>query len=416
MFEPQDHPDDFNYEGGPPNPPYDNAGYTLAFQMGIEFDRIFETVDGPFEEVNELVLPAKGKISGPAAPAGYMLDHAINDAAVVMNRLLAAKQKFYWTAKEVTADGKTYPAGTIYIPSSKTSDAVVAKAAGELGVGFIALKSAPQEESLKINPVRIGLWDRYGGSMQSGWTRFILEQFEFPFELVFPKRLNEGNLNKDFDVLVFVSGAIPSGESRMSSYQGGSRDNDQQDDIPEEYRDWLGSVTTTETLPKIIEFINNGGTVIAIGSSTSIASHAGLPISDHIVDGKGNSLSRADYYVPASILQVKLNNTLPIAYGMNDRVDVFFDNSPVFRLKPEAGSMGITPVAWFDSDRPLRSGWAWGQDRLYGGVTIAEADMGKGKIYLFGPEILFRGQPHGTFKLFFNGLYLSASSGNEKIK
>ncbi len=40
MFEPQDHPNDFPYPGGPPIPPYDNAGYTLAFQMGVQFDRI----------------------------------------------------------------------------------------------------------------------------------------------------------------------------------------------------------------------------------------------------------------------------------------------------------------------------------------------------------------------------------------
>jgi hypothetical protein len=415
MFEPQDHPDDFSYEGGPPNPPYDNAGYTLAFQMGVEFDRIFDTVEGPFEELNDLVKPAAGTVNGPAGAAGYLVDHAVNDAAVVMNRLLSQKQKIFWLSEQATVNGKVYPAGTIYIPYSKSAGAIVEKAAADLGVNFVAVQALPQLESIKINPVRIGLWDRYGGSMQSGWTRFILEQFEFPFEMVYPKRLNAGNLNKDFDVLVFVSGAIPSGESRISSYQGGSR-SDTQNDIPEEYQDWIGSVTTNETLPKILEFIKNGGTVIAIGSSTAIADHAGLPLSNHIVDGNGESLRSSDYYVTGSLLQVKLNNHLPIAYGMNERVDVFFDNSPVFRLKPESEKMGITPVAWFDSDRPLRSGWAWGQDRLYGGVTMAEADIGKGKVYLFGPEILFRAQPHGTFKLFFNGLFLSSSESGEKIK
>jgi len=112
--------------------------------------------------------------------------------------------------------------------------------------------------------------------------------------------------------------------------------------------------------------------------------------------------------VPASILNVRVNNNLPIAYGLPEHLDVMFEESPVFRLKPDAEKNGISPIAWFDNDRSLRSGWAWGQDKLYGGVTMAEAIVGKGKLYLFGPEILFRGQSHGAFKFFFNGIYLSS--------
>jgi hypothetical protein len=115
------------------------------------------------------------------------------------------------------------------------------------------------------------------------------------------------------------------------------------------------------------------------------------------------------YYIPSSILQVRVNNNHPLAYGMKERVDVFFDNSPVFRLLPEADKKGVTSVAWFDSDKPLRSGWAWGQHHLYGGVAVAAAQVGKGQLYLFGPEVLFRGQSHGTFKFFFNGIYLGGA-------
>jgi hypothetical protein len=100
-----------------------------------------------------------------------------------------------------------------------------------------------------------------------------------------------------------------------------------------------------------------------------------------------------------------------VAAGVGSRVDVFFDDSPTFRLEPDAAMRGVHPVAWYDSDKPLRSGWAWGQSHLEGGVAIAEANYGKGKLYLFGPEILFRGQPAGTFKFFFNGIY-AASVGD----
>ena len=275
--------------------------------------------------------------------------------------------------------------------------------AAELGISFTGIDNMPDVEMIKINPVRIGLWDRYGGSMPSGWTRWLLEQYEFPFEIVFPQELDKGDLNKKFDVLVFVTGAIPSGQTRVAS-EYSTRSNALAESVPEEYRSWLGSISTDKTIPQLLKFVENGGTILAIGSSTSIAAHAGLPIKNHIVDGDGKALPREEYFIPSSILNVRINNKLPIAYGMNDRVDIFFNNSPVFRMEPEADKKGVTSLAWFDSDRPFRSGWAWGQDRLYGGVAIAEAEIGRGKLYLFGPEILFRAQSHGTFKLFFNGL------------
>ena len=87
---------------------------------------------------------------------------------------------------------------------------------------------------------------------------------------------------------------------------------------------------------------------------------------------------------------------------------MFFNNSPVFRLAPNAASRGIRPVMWFDSATPLRSGWAWGQNYLEGGTTAFEATVGQGKVFAFGPEITFRAQPHGTFKFLFNGIYLAS--------
>ena len=89
MFEPQDHPHDVAYPGGPPIPPYDSAGWTLAYQMGIEFDRILDGFDGPFERLTTFIEP-KATVAPLATPAGYLLSAAENDAARAVNRLLAA--------------------------------------------------------------------------------------------------------------------------------------------------------------------------------------------------------------------------------------------------------------------------------------------------------------------------------------
>jgi hypothetical protein len=95
----------------------------------------------------------------------------------------------------------------------------------------------------------------------------------------------------------------------------------------------------------------------------------------------------------------------PLAYGMPAEADVLFNNSPAFRLARNAAEKGVRAVAWYDTKAPLRSGWAWGQQRLEGAAAVVEARVGKGRLVLFGPEIVFRGQSHGTFKFLFNGIY-----------
>ncbi|MGD0782867.1 MAG: M14 metallopeptidase family protein, partial [Candidatus Aminicenantales bacterium] len=190
MFEPQDHPNDFAYPGGPPRPPYDSAGWTVAFQMGIHFDRVLDGFDGPFEEIKGFAKPpARALPSANAAAAGFLLSHELNDAAIVTNRLLKIGADVFWTQAPLSIYGKSFPAGTIYVPAQASALPVLDRAARELGLSFLALDLKPSVDLLRLRPVRIGLWDMYGGSMDSGWTRWLLEQFEFPFELVFAPAL-----------------------------------------------------------------------------------------------------------------------------------------------------------------------------------------------------------------------------------
>ena len=152
-----------------------------------------------------------------------------------------------------------------------------------------------------------------------------------------------------------------------------------------------------------------GGTVVTIGGSTSMAELFGIPVRDHLTemgpDNRERALPREKFFIPGSLLKAAIDNTNPLAYGMPETADVFFDSSPVFRLDPTAGLKHTAPVAWFSGSEILDSGWAWGQQYLNGGAAVAEASVGKGKVALLGPEVAFRAQPHGTFKLLFNALY-----------
>ncbi len=408
MFEPQDHPNDFAYPGGPPIAPYDATGWTLAFQMGVEFDRILDGFNGPFEEIEGFAETPAGTVSNAQGARGFMLSHDYVDAFVVTNRLMETGENVYWLTHPVTIDGDEYPSGTIYIRSRRGTQGRLEQMASELGVSFEGVSSMPRTDALQLDEVRIGLWDRYGGSMPSGWTRWLFEQFEFPFQVVYPPRLDQGNLKRDFDVLIFPTGAIPATEA-MADDDPYSTQNFDPTTVPEEYRDRLGDVSTDVTVPQLRRFLEEGGTIITIGTSGSLAMHLDLPVGNHLVDANGRALPGEEYFIPGSILEARVDNSNPIAYGLDDRVDVMFNRSPVFRLESGADAQGVRRVSWYDSDTPLRSGWAWGQQHLRNGVAAIEADVGDGKLYIFGPEMLYRGQPHRTFKFVFNGIYLATA-------
>ena len=419
MFEPQDHPNDFQFPGGPPIPPYDVTGYTLAFQMGVQFDRILDAFDGPFEKVNGLQQAPAGKILGPAQPSGYLISHQVNDSFVVVNRLLKNGDEVYWLKSPMTVAGKQTGPGTMWVPARANTRPILEKAAAQYGLMVEGVAAHPSGEAYKLKPVRIGLWDQYGGSMTSGWIRWVFEQFEFPFEVVYAKTLDQGNLASKFDVLVFPDGGIPRADAGGRGGGGRFFRDPKPEEIPEEYRGWLGRVTADKTIPQLKKFVEAGGTIVTVGGSTNLAQFFGLPVKNGLVEklqnGQERQLSREKFYIPGSVLQVNVDNTSPIAYGMGKTADVFFDNSPVFRMAPDALAKGVKPVAWFPNATPLRSGWAWGQGYLEGTVAAAEADMGEGKVFLLGVEAAFRGQPHGTYKLLFNSIYFGPAKA-ETIK
>ncbi len=305
------------------------------YQMGVQFDRILDAFDGPFAKVEGLLPAPPAAVTGPASPAGWLISHKQNDSFTVVNRLLKAKCDVYWLRKDVQNMGT----GAVWVPFSAASKQIVQASAKELGVGALGLAQAPSGDAMKLKPIRIGLYDQYGGIMPSGWTRFILEQFEFPFEVVYPQTLDAGDLRSKFDVLVFVDGAA---RLNATGGRGGGRGGFAAaipDDLPEMYKPRTGRITADKTMPQIKRFVEAGGNVVTIGSSTSMAEALGIPVTNYMTemgpDGKERALPQDKFYVPGSLLKISVDNTNPLAYGMPDKVDVFFDSSPVFKLQPE---------------------------------------------------------------------------------
>jgi len=406
MFEPQDHPHDFAYEGGPPIAPYDSAGWTLAFQMGVKFERILDGMDALFADgtlvqlpIGELQAPPPGKV--PASRIGWAIAPDANDVFTMVNALLKA-------GIAVQRDG----AGRFVIAASPAAYEVLTAVAAGTGIYPEALRHLPSGlHSLRVP--RIALWDQYGGSMVSGWTRLVLENFGFDYTVVYPQRITAGNLEDDFDVLILPSGALAMAKELMVGREGGgfTPRAPNPETIPAEYQHMLGHLNTPEAVLALRTFLDRGGHLIATGSSSSLAVSLGLPVSSHLVTDDGNggrrALNSSEYYIPGSVLQAAVDSERPAARGLNPRLDVYFsdgrwDNAPVFNLPLD--DPRLRPIVWFDSDTPLRSGWAFGQHALKGGVLAAEAEVGAGRLSFFGTDITFRSQTHGAFRLLFNAL------------
>ncbi len=402
MFEPQDHPHNLEYPGGPPIPPYDITGYTLAYQMGVSFDRVMEGFEGPFRKIDDLAQVDAGRVIG-SGRAGWLIAHEANNSFILTNRLLAAGSQVAWVRDAMRVDGHSFGPGAIWVPYSAEAQSVIADSTRELGIDAYARGSAPSAGGLmQLHRPRIGLVDKYGGVMPSGWTRWLLEQYEFPFELVFPEDIDSGDLASRYDVLIFADGTGPADPSGV---YGGRGDGDQPNpaDIPEEYRDRLGNITAQRSAVELLEFVHGGGTVITVGNANYLAELLGVNADAALVsesDSGPKRLSRRDFYIPGSLVEASVDPTQPLAYGMPDKVSMFFANSQSFVATGE----GVTRVAWYDSDTPLQSGWAVGQDKLEDTVAVFDADVGRGKVFMMGPEVTQRAQPYVTFKLLFNGL------------
>lgn len=398
MFEPQDHPNDFQYVGGPPIAPYDAAGWTLAYLMNVEFDRLQDDFNGPFVRIpyGELQNIEEKPIS---LASGYLMNAESNNAFIAVNELLKAGEKVFRINS-----GENQ--GDFYLPANAKVQKIIQGLQSKPGLELRSTSEIPSNIS-KVSELRIALWDTYGGSMPSGWVRFLMDQYRFNAKVIYPQDIDAGNLNSKYDVIIFVSGAIPPVSNSGSNY----RNNEPKiETIPAEFRAQLGRISAEKSIPEIKKFMEQGGRVLGIGSSTNLAYHLGLPVRNALVEmnknGQETRLAAEKYYVPGSVLNVSVDNSLISTWGMGKNADVYFNNSPVFKISTADLLKGdIKPILWFSNATPLRSGWAWGQAYLRDGITAFEAKIGKGKFYAFGPEITFRAQTHGTFKLLFNQLY-----------
>jgi hypothetical protein len=413
MFEPQWHPDDLG-NGGEPVRPYDSAGWTLAMQMGVQFDRVYDRIQAKLERVEDVGVDAGSVTDGSA---GWLFTHYDGGSYRAMNHLLSLGDRVHWLRSRTRIGGRAWPAGTCFVENRAGGARRVRDLAKRFGVSFTGILKRPPSKLLEIRRPRIGLFDVFGGNMPTGWTQFVLQEFGFTPKLVFGKRVAEGDLRKDFDVLLFCTG-LPNLSQRPRSRRpvriSDATIEKLQKALPA-FEDWSNIsdrrvvLTKSNALAPLEKFVSGGGTLIAIGGQASAAIRMfDFPVrTGTFVDGDGGkprATNRSEFFIPGSLVRLAPAKGLMLTWGVQRNLVGMFRRSPVFEATEDSSQGSAQVAVRYTKKDTLASGWAIGTNHLHGKAAVLSMSFGAGNVFLFGPDMLYRGQPDATFKLVFNAI------------
>ena len=409
MMEPMVYPDSdwTRRRDGSPLAPYDMASFTLADHMGVESFPLAEKVTAKLEKLTAAPKTA-GKIAGTGS-AGWLLTPTWNYSFRAVNRVLKNGGAVY----RLPNPPQPWAPGTFWIPAGGSIDSKAIQAlANEFGLPFTAVATAPTSlarRSLgeggmsRLKPLRVALYRRYaGGNMDEGWTRFLFDQWEFPYTRVDADEIKKGGLNANYDAvliaddtvraLVGASGAgggQPPAPSGVEGFGPAA--------LPAEYTKALG----TAGVDALKEFVRAGGSLVLLDNSSSFATERfGVPVRNPIA-----GLSEKEFFAPGSSLRVHVDPTQPLGYGMPKETTVVFFESTAFDINNSNANDRISVVARYHDRDLLRGGWLDGEKYLAGMPALLDVAYGKGRIAMIGFRAQNRAQAHGTFKVLFNALY-----------
>jgi hypothetical protein len=393
---------------GSPMRPYDMATDTMFEYMGVRVDPVDELGEVVLEKVTASVEPA-GKVT--RGPDGYSMDGRLNDSFRAMNLLF---DKGVALRRVDKPSAGLRPGDFLVAPGS---EGVLETVARQTGVDFTPLRAAVSSGVHDMKRQRVAMYQRYGGgNIDEGWSRLVLEQFNFPYKSIFDPEIKAGNLIDKYDVLVIPSDstttltgeapgagaggrgrgaaeatAAPAGRGPGGEGGGGGRGGN----TPPEYRTGFGA----EGVAAIRDFVQKGGTLVTLNGATAFpVDRLGIGVRN-VLTGK----STKEFWCPGSTLKVTFDNTNPLAYGMPSRGLALYLDSPAFEITAPSAENYETVVRYEDRDL-LESGWLVGEVNLARRAAVVSAKLGQGTVVLIGFPAQHRAQTHGTYKLLFNAL------------
>jgi hypothetical protein len=397
LLERQNYPARRSAFGGVPERPYDTAGWTLPQQMGVDVLTIARYFEAPPMSRLQVSAIEPARVWGERRPSLYVIEGRGNGGAIAVNRLIAAGASPAWITGALNVGGYRYEAGSIVAPLVKGLEPVVAKIAAELGLRVDGLRGKPPAGTRRIGGARVGLYKPWVENTDEGWTRWLLEKYEFKFGSLTDADVRAGGLRARFDAIVLPSAPA---EKLMAGHPA--------DVVPPEFAGGLGE----PGVAALRQFVQAGGTLIALEQSGSLAiAIFGLPLRDAARD-------RSDqFFCPGSILRIDLHPGHPLAYGMPPRTAGFFAASSAYeRIEPRAAAAPaegvsadpIQTIARYADTDLLLSGWLEGESIIAGRSAVVEVKVGAGRVVLLGFGVQHRAQSHATFRLLFNAILTTA--------
>jgi hypothetical protein len=368
--------------------PYDMTGWTLPLQMGVAVERIDQEFELPVMTRADAPSLVPAQIWGERRPSHYLLDARGAGGARAINRLLAAGLELEWTREPVLAHGYRHAPGTVVVPHSRTSRAIVEGITRELGLRATAMKGRPPAAVSPIGGARIGLYRPWTDGIDEGWTRWALEQYGFTFRNIVDSEVRRGGLRASWDVIV-----VP--DARPERLVGGLRSGT----VPEEYAGGLGQAG----LDALGRFARDGGTLVCLDSSClPLIESMQLPVTDAL-----RSLPSQTFYCPGSLVRLTTDPANPLAFGMSADVAALLANGSAYEIRQGAtAGAGVVAVPLrYGSGNPLLSGWLDGPEHLAGRAAALEVSVGQGRVVLVGFRAQHRGQTLATFRVLFNALF-----------
>ncbi|MFC1544021.1 M14 family zinc carboxypeptidase [Gemmatimonadota bacterium] len=228
---------------------------------------------------------------------------------------------------------------------------------------------------------RIGLFRPWGGNIDEGWTRLLLEQYGFELKTLRNADVKAGDLKSRYDVIIFA-------DIREGSIVEGR----QEGTVPARYAGGIGE----EGVRELDRFVREGGTMVCLNGNTSFAiSNFGLPV-QNAVSGMGSQ----EFFVAGSILAAEADPSHPVMAGMPTDAKLMVHRSPVFTVTE--GFQGRALAKYQESGSPLLSGFLIGPEKTNGYAAALDVFHGRGHVILLGFRPQWRGQPFGLFRILFN--------------
>jgi hypothetical protein len=368
--------------GAPAQPtqtPYDVTGWTLPIQMGVEVVAVTQPVsDATRMTLHKIdrVEAVAGKVEGSGPVLAF--SHASNAALRAVNEILAAGG--------TVSFGKSD--GTVYVTNGATNAAAILK---QTGVDAKSVSEAP--EAWPVKKPRIGIYQPWSGNIDEGWTRWILEQFHFPFTVLHNPEIRGGHLKEQFDTILFA-------EMNARQIMDGAREGT----VPGQYAGGIGD----EGAQALRDFVDGGGTLVTMGNSATFAiEQFNLPIANALA-----GLSQSQFFCSGSLLRVEIADAKhPLAAGLPAMPAVMFERNQAFDTR--SGFRGRVLASYVKDRNPLVSGYLFGAEQIQGKAAAIDAFYGAGHIVILGFRPQWRGQSHGTYKFLFNALYYNPSMAPE---